>query len=208
MIFDIKQIHQQLPITGIVHIGGYTGDEVYQYREIGLTNTIFFEPQKNFYEIIQQKIIDKETVYNVALGSQTDKCVMFLSQTDGGIKMGSGASSSLLKPKVHLTEHPNVKFEGQIDVDVHTLDSYNISSDYNFLNIDVQGYELEVLKGATNTLKQIDGMILEVNRSEMYENCPLVNDIDDFLSNYNFKRVYEVWQSRGWGDAIYVKNEN
>lgn len=208
MIFNIQDIHRQLPITGIVHIGAYVADEVHQYRGIGLTNTIFFEPQRNLCEIIKQKLLPTESVYNVALGSKKCTHTMYLSQTEGGIARGSGQSSSLLKPKIHLLEHPQVKFEGEIEVDVHTLDSYSLGKEYNFLNADVQGYELEVLKGSVQTLNQIDGMILEVNRHEMYENCPLINEIDEFLSSYNFKRVYQVWQSQGWGDAIYVKNKD
>ena len=77
---------------------------------------------------------------------------------------------------------------------------------YNFLNIDVQGYELEVLKGATKTLENIDAMILEVNRDEVYENCPLIEDIDNFVGDIGFSRVAEMWQSVSWGDALYARN--
>ena len=37
------------------------------------------------------------------------------------------------------------------------MDDYNFT-EYNLLNIDVQGYELEVLKGAANTLKYIENL--------------------------------------------------
>ena len=73
------------------------------------------------------------------------------------------------------------------------------------LNIDVQGYELEVLKGADTILEYIELMILEVNRDEMYEGCPLVEELDTFLEKYNFKRVHTLWQSISWGHAIYAK---
>ena len=73
------------------------------------------------------------------------------------------------------------------------------------LNIDVQGYELEVLKGAGDILGCIQLMILEVNVAEVYENCVLVDELDEFLQGYNFQRVGTYWQSASWGDAIYVK---
>ena len=54
-------------------------------------------------------------------------------------------------------------------------------------------------------LEYIELMILEVNRDEMYEGCPLVEELDTFLEKYNFKRVHTLWQSISWGDAIYAK---
>ena len=79
------------------------------------------------------------------------------------------------------------------------------TSEYNFLNIDVQGYELEVLKGATKTLENVDAMILEINRDEMYEGCPMVEDIDSFLRERNIVRAVTYWQSESWGDGVYVR---
>jgi hypothetical protein len=59
---------------------------------------------------------------------------------------------------------------------------------YNFLTIDVQGYELEVLKGSRETLKNINYILTEVNRDELYENCARVEQLDEFLGRFNFQR--------------------
>ena len=76
---------------------------------------------------------------------------------------------------------------------------------YNFLNIDVQGYELEVFKGAFESLKNIDYIISEVNRDEVYENCPHIDELDKYLFQLNFKRVETDWAGDSWGDALYIK---
>jgi hypothetical protein len=76
---------------------------------------------------------------------------------------------------------------------------------YNMINIDVQGYELEVFKGSTDILHNIDYIISEVNRDEVYQNCTKVDDLDIFLSKYNFIRVETSWDGNTWGDALYVK---
>ena len=54
------------------------------------------------------------------------------------------------------------------EVEVHLLDEYDCK-DYNFINMDVQGYELEVLKGGTKVLEKVDYVYCEVNRDEVYE---------------------------------------
>tara|TARA_R100000008_G_scaffold47035_1_gene27797 strand:+ start:3922 stop:4539 length:618 start_codon:yes stop_codon:yes gene_type:complete len=205
MIFNLPQIHYNFPIKGVMHVGAFAGEEINQYRSLGLCNTIMFEPQEHLYNDIKSRCIIDEKIYNVALGSERGTKEMYISFREGGVSHGSGASSSLLKPKVHLEEHPEVTFPETTMVEVHTLDDY-YDPQYNFLNIDVQGYELEVLKGGTKTLENIDAMILEVNRAEVYEGCPMVEDLDNFLGDFGFQRIAEAWQSKSWGDALYARN--
>jgi len=212
MIFDFQKIAERVGVTGVIHVGAFLGEELKQYREIGLYNTIFFEPQPNLAEIIDEKLEDGEDCINVALGNVTDTLPMYISKTEGGVENGSGASSSLLKPFVHLTEHPQVKFEEKIDVPVIRLDDWiddNLEIKelvrYNFLNIDVQGYELEVRKVAEKHLEYVKAMIIEVNRDEVYKDCAKIWDIDEFLEKRGFERTELVWQSKSWGDALYEK---
>jgi len=211
-MFSIDKIANDFgKITGIIHIGAFCASEINQYRAYGLANTIFFEPQKNLCDLIQEKLLPSERAYNLALGNESAELELYISKTEGGIKNGSGASSSFLKPKVHLTEHPSVIFDGTTEVckirkldDVISSENININQ-YNFLAIDVQGYELKVLQGAVDTLPHIKYIIAEVNRDEVYEGCPMVEEIDEFLKSFNFHNVCTFWQSQSWGDALYVK---
>ena len=102
--------------------------------------------------------------------------------------------------------HPHIKFEKTNDIDIKKLDSLD-NIKVNFLNIDVQGYELEVLKGAVKTLTKIDYIYSEVNRKELYENCVIVNDLDKFLDFFGFIRCETKWWNNvgTWGDALYIK---
>ena len=213
MIFNLAQIEAcvGIPYKGIIHVGGYTGTEVETYRKLGLKNTIFFEPQRNFFEIIKAKLLPNESVFRYGLSDEICELELNLSYTEGGIVNGSGASSSFLKPKIHLTEHPEVKFRGTEKAAITTLDNFIENNkvtmgSYNFINIDVQGYELKVLKGAANNLKYIDYILAEVNRDEVYEGCPLIEEIDEFLYGYKFERSFVNWVSKSWGDAIYIRN--
>ena len=77
---------------------------------------------------------------------------------------------------------------------------------FNFICIDVQGYELEVFKGATETLKHIDCIFSEVNNIELYEGCATIDKVDEFLGKNNFKRtVTTMVEDNSWGDAVYEK---
>ena len=82
-----------------------------------------------------------------------------------------------------------------------------IVKEFNFINIDVQGYELEVLKGARNTIESIDLILSEINKEEMYKGCAKVEDIDEFLAELGFQRIAHYWQLDGgtYGYGLYLK---
>tara|TARA_R100000664_G_scaffold26675_1_gene36971 strand:+ start:446 stop:1063 length:618 start_codon:yes stop_codon:yes gene_type:complete len=187
-------------IKGIIHVGAHYGEEISEYIDNGIQDIILFEPLVENFDILSKKVKTLNANiegYQVALGSKKGDATMYVSDNEK-------QSSSVLKPKVHLTHHPHVKFPSTEDVEVHLLDDYN-SKDYNFINMDVQGYELEVLKGGTKTLEHVDYVYCEVNRDEVYENNAYVEELDEFLSEYNMKRVETDWAGDIWGDALYIR---
>lgn len=189
-------------ITGIIHVGAHYGEEIPEYISNGISDIIVFEPLSECFDVLSQKSLNLNANiegHQVALGSYKGTALMHLSDNQQ-------QSSSILKPKVHLTHHPHVKFQGNEEVEVNLLDNFDTKK-YNFLNMDVQGYELEVLKGSIETLKHIDYVYCEVNRDEVYEGNAYVEEIDDFLFNYEMKRVETSWIGEIWGDALYIKNK-
>jgi FkbM family methyltransferase len=187
-------------ISGIIHIGGHYGQEIEEYVSNGVQKIIVFEPLSKNFEVFCKNIknVNANIIgHQIALGSNNGTVMMNLSSNDA-------QSSSILSPKEHLTLHPNVTFNGTEEVKIKTLDSFKYKN-YNFINMDVQGYELEVLKGSKKTLDKVDYVYCEVNRGEVYENNAMIEDIDDFLSNYDFIRVETDWSGKLWGDALYIR---
>jgi len=215
MIFNTREIERVtgVKITGVIHVGAFIGEELSEYRSLALDNTILFEPQEKLYNMVKFKCWPSEQIFNVALGSEDKTVEMFISDRKGGVYNGAGASSSILEPKKHLTEHPEVTFPTKEKITVKRFDNFVGENDldisnHNLLNVDVQGYELEVLKGMGEKLNQIELIIAEVNRDETYKECPLIEDIDAYVSEFGFIRLAVAWQSQSWGDAIYIKEKN
>ena len=203
-VFDVK-------INGVLHVGGYHGEEIELYKKNNIENVVFFEPIEKHFNIITETIKHSNKNYkclNYALGNTVGFVSMNVSETVGGD--GSGASSSILEPKLHLTQHPNISFNKTEEVKITKLD--NIfddcikQKDFNMLIIDVQGYELEVIKGASETLATIDCIISEINRDEIYENCVQINELDSYLNDIGFTRAVTIWTAHDWGDALYVRD--
>ena len=54
------------------------------------------------------------------------------------------------------------------------------------LKLDVQGFELEVLKGARQTLEQAEAILLEVSLIALYQNNPLLHEVTAFMHDRGF----------------------
>ena len=186
------------------HIGAWKAREVKNYKNLfGDIPVVFVEANKKLKPFIDKNIGNFKNVRceYVALGAEISKGKLHLHE----VEENTGQSSSLLEPYLH----PYIGSE-TVDVEITTLDILFKNDPVDFLSIDVQGYELEVLKGASNTLSSINSIIVEVNRTEQYKNCALVQDIDIYLDKYDFKRVETEWwgDKEDWGDALYIKTKN
>jgi len=202
MLLDFNKLKEKynMDIKGIIHIGGHHGQEFKTYTENNIRNVMFFEPVPATFKILKENVGDKAILHNVALGNENKKITMFIETAN------QGQSSSILEPGIHTKQYPHITFDSKLEVDMVRLDDFiKDSFDYNFINIDVQGYELEVMRGAVKTLTKIDYIMSEVNRDEVYINCSKVNELDSFLSDFGFNRVETTWDGGTWGDAFYIK---
>ena len=205
MILDFNKLIEKynMDIKGIIHIGGHYGQEYDLYKALNIP-VLFFEPLSNNYRILVNKVKDDSNIqtFQCALGNENKKVTMHVETAN------ESQSSSILKPKKHLLQYPHITFDFTEEVHMFRLDDIDIGDKfYNFINVDVQGYELEVLKGSTEILKNINYIISEVNRDEVYEECAKVEELDAFLKSFGFERVETNWIGEIWGDALYIKNK-
>lgn len=205
MILDLKALvtTYNLSLKGVIHVGAHYGQEYNTYKELNINKMMFFEPTPETFAILKDNIKQDPdvTLYNIALGNKKSKELMFVE------KNNSGQSNSLLEPNIHTLQYPHIVFKEKIEIEVDLLDNISFNrEEYNFMNLDVQGYELEVLKGSSQTLQSVDYIMTEINRAYVYKDCALEQDLDAFLSVYNFKRVETDWMGGTWGDAFYIKS--
>lgn len=58
-----------------------------------------------------------------------------------------------------------------------------------WLKLDVQGYELHVLRGATRALPRVDALELELSLVELYEGQPFFDEVLRFVQDAGFRTV-------------------
>lgn len=195
-------IKHSVKINGVIHVGAHFGQEDILYKELGIKYRLYFEPLKSNFDILRGNVGDDAILINKALGNEKKFVSMYVETVNNGM------SSSILEPKLHTIQFPNIVFNQTEEVEMVRLDDLDFNFlNYNMMNIDVQGFELEVLKGSINTLKNIDYLIVEINNAELYKNCPMFNEINNFLTNNNFTCVDQYWWGHNFGEGFFKKNK-
>ena len=159
-------------INGIIHVGAHTGQEVNEYSKYK-NKIILFEPQKDIFDKLIENVSKNPNVncYNIGLGSKNEKKIIHRSEGN------EGKSSSVLSPEIHLLVQPDINFVDTEEIQIKRFDSLDIDT-LNFLTLDVQGFELEVLKGFGEKLKSVEFIYTEINTKFLYKENALVSDID------------------------------
>jgi len=192
------------PITGVFHVGAHDCEEMAFYNGWGITADTIVWIDAVEEKVNQAKSRGIPNMYQAVITDKDDETVVFHESNNV-------QSSSVLKLKTHLQEHPWVHYVKSTPMQTVSVDTFfkrnNLdAAKYNFWNFDIQGAELLALKGAEESLKHATALYLEVNQKELYENCALIGDIDSFLQERGFSRAHTQMTHHGWGDALYIKS--
>ena len=179
-----------------------------------------FEPDLEECKRLNEKSGKNHTYFPIALYN-----------IKGTIELNVGqnpATSSIYLPNFPLwNRFPNtheLEVIKSIQVNCDTLDNVLASNDIHdvdFLKIDTQGSELQILEGARETLKSsIFGVDVEVEFSPVYKDQPLFPDVDKYLRDLGFvlfdmdlarlkRKKYGKFYSKGqvlWAHALYFRD--
>jgi FkbM family methyltransferase len=192
-------------IKGVLHIGAHECEEKTFYNNyLKLNDESIIWIDANEEKVNDMKIKGYNNIYHSVL-DEIERNIVF-NITD------NSQASSILVLNHENGFYNNINIIKQIECKTEKLSSFlnRINKNpkyYNFWNLDIQGTELNVIKGSNELLESCDAIYTEVNSDYVYKNCSLINDIDDFLKQYNFKRVYTLWTDVKWGDALYLKTK-
>ena len=175
------------------HMGKYT---IIASKRVGANGKVIaIEAHPGNYEMLNRNIklngLTNVITLNYAVYSKESKIKLYVPDEEFGYTMHHSIMFSYLSPKYSLKCKENEKF---IEVNANTLDNLlqknEISREVNWIKIDVEGAEFEVLKGATGILSKGKDICLLVEVHNPYDTNHY-NQIIDFLKPYNFKIEFE-----------------
>ena len=181
-----------------------------------------FEPDVKGHEQLSRNAPPGYTYYKVAVGGREETRTLYVTREP--------ACSSLLKPNSTFFGRftdcaPQIEVVGQRMVETVSLNNFlpgaGVAS-VDFLELDTQGTELEILKGGDRFLAtSVVGLQTEVEFSTIYEGQPLFAAVDEYLRGFGFM-LFDLTRNRYrragmardlptrgqllWGDAVYLRD--
>jgi FkbM family methyltransferase len=172
----------------VYDIGAATGEFATALaKQRNVRQVCAFEPLPGSWRTLAEKSKGQTKIacYNTALGEQAGTVKFFVT--------ADGDSSSCLPPsKVQGKAFPQRGLTAEIDVPVATLDGFVAQHKLpqaDVVIMDVQGYELHVLRGAANCLSGVRFCILECCFVPLYDGAPLVDDIWAYMKERGWRVV-------------------
>ena len=224
----LDSIHLNIAIIGSRKIG--------ESHDFGQQGWNIFAPRLSIYgfdadteaceeanrDLEKRQISWYERHFPLALSDRIDKAQLYVTK-DPMCSSLYPPNEPYLKRFIYLLEVAGA--EKIIEIETTTLDDFCNSERVeaiDFIQIDVQGAELQVLMGAETILqKSVLALVCEVNYSHLYIDQPLFSDVDIYLRskqftlfgiyNYAIRRAWSpIVSPRGgqilWGDATYFRN--
>lgn len=208
-IVQIGRLMSEYGIELMIDVGANTGQ--YSGTQIGYCDfageIIAFEPVPKFYKRLQEvfeywseKL--KLTAINAAVGEVPGKLEM-------NIGSGHGGTSSLLDQTDNLaTVAPDASFKGdKMFVDVVRIDEYFADADFTsrrtMLKMDVQGFEMSVLRSCGKRLQDFILIQSEFGGIEMYKGQAKPSELFGFMEENGFTPIIMFNNFKCQGTASY-----
>jgi len=191
-------------INGIVQVGANIGQEIELFIKYS-ENIYLFEPLASAHQVLERIIAKNQYIklYKFALGQKEEVKILNVSNQN------YRASSSFLEPSLHLDYFPEIEFNEVQEVEVKRFDQLEDEFKANFLILDVQGFELNVIKGMGQKIINFDFIFTEFSMKELYKDSVLINELDKELLNLGFVRTNTtIASNKPQGDAFYKKKDN
>ena len=132
---------------------------------------VAFEPDALHYECLVKNVSDDIETHQLAIGAEEK--LISLSEDD-------------------FTQSKRILGEGTIPM--ITIDSLQIN-DVDLIKIDVEGYEMEVLKGAVNTLDSVRYLMIELNNNTKKYGSSNI-EIETHIKTLGYKVLMDHWPDK------------
>ena len=166
---------------GVLHIGAWDAWEAKQYAHYCGDNSIFLEANPNSYERFKSEIEQfGQKIYNLAAWNEDDLELNLYCPSN------NQDSSSLMEQNGDVLKTKTITIKT-----LFKREDLNFSN-YDLLNIDTEGAELQVLEGIGENLKNFEYIIIEV--SDLGSNFEI--QVNDYILSKGFEFIKDSTHHR------------
>jgi FkbM family methyltransferase len=211
--FVFRQLFRKKTPGCVFDVGGHHGETAAKLASLfPETNIHSFEPSPESFSILQRNLrkFPRVIPVHLAFGDREEERVLHQNRFS--------PTNSLLNNAINFSENSIAKLMepvSEVAIPVRTLDGYcrdNKIAFVDFLKIDVQGFELHVLRGAAGLLSEEKVAVVhtEVLFEELYEGQAFFHEVYAHLTGAGFQLNNLFEQSHStrhvlrWCDALFI----
>jgi len=197
------------PNDVILEAGAFDGNDTLNLvKMVPKGKVISFEPNPSRYAELVEKT---KNIYNVntfpfALGEKNGTITFYVCHGAQNDPVYEGASSALPP-----SESMKINYQGpKIEVPCLVLDDWckeHNQSKIDFMWLDLEGYELQVLKSSPQILSTVKAMFVETNFYEFRQGMTLYEDLRAFLEGNGFRLLAHGYYKGYQGNAVFVRGD-
>ena len=217
---ELKYLFELGDSLVIFDIGSCEGEDAIKYSNLFPNSTIYaVEPLPINLPLLSNNIkkYSKENIHVLPLALSDKKGIAQFYVSSGhpdhiskNVDWDFGNKSSSLLPPDELKEtHPWLEFNEIIEVETDTLLNICNQRDIqviDFIHLDVQGAELQVLQGLGELLNNTKAIWMEVEAIPLYLNQSLKQDVEMFMKDKGFILVKDTVDKIA-GDQLFINGD-
>lgn len=203
----IKTFLDDRPI--VLEAGAHEGENTSSFAELWPEGQILaFEPNPRALSLVREVCKDYSNVRPFQLALDLEEGIKNFYLCQGPAKQTEVEGASSLLPS---SEYMQYHYQGDvIPVQCVVVDQWCQSNQIpkiDFMWLDLEGKELDVLKGAKNILKTTRVIYTETNFQEFRTNGAQYHELRRFLEEQGFEMIAHWYLDQWQGNALFVKRE-
>ncbi len=171
---------------------------IFSSRAVGNKGKVYsFEPVLETFSILKKNIeineISNIEVFNIGVGDRKGRSFIYTNPSAGK------GSSSFIRP---ADQNESKEYETIVE----TLDEFLIShrvANIRMLKIDVEGWELHVLRGSESLLRSPQAPIICIEYSELTGSNNDSEDIYSYITEINNYLIYKLEKGKGMPSKLF-----
>lgn len=201
---------QGYQLRGVVHVGANDGEEIPWYIHMGHVPVLAIEPLPTAFGALAVRAVSIP-----GASGQVLLCPFALSDEPGTLRLhvdsrGTGKGSTAKAPIPHPDHewtYEDVYQRDLLSVPVYRFDEWAASNtidlgQYNTLVVDVEGMELEVLRGFGDTLDGFNFLNIECSERPVFDGQASAYEVEAYLRDRGFRRDSPIFSH---DDVMYVR---
>jgi len=185
-------------------VGAHTGESISLFRKnFKISNIYSFEASPINFKILEKNVKKIKRKYkntkffieNYALGNENNKIIMKqVNESSSSTINKINTNSKYFKKKSLFFKWNKENFFSEIEINQITLNDYikrHAIPKIDFIKIDTEGWELNVIKGLEDQLHKTSLIMFEHTYNNMIVKDYKFRDIHKFLKQNNFSQIYK-----------------